>query len=361
VNTTRSITDIRQEVNEDVEQKARDVATIASTLNKFLSLSILLLFLKSFWYLRNYLAKDGYDNIYITKQFKALDDRNKENGVKGILPLKKSEEDKYVDTASWTLYACELSHCKLGFIIIGLHSCLFILVLVFDVSLWYILDLVRTHSDVSVEVKGQGQVTVEVEGNGPAADFYRIMFRDLSVQSNFTNTIDIGACLPQPHAPSYGMFILYVILYLITLSLVVLQGYGLRLRRKICAYFFPEQEFARLDYLHKKIRHKRVGFLKFLRQQILSSHKEAQVKENLRFSTLLKTKCPAIACLFPEKEKLECTSCEQSENSFNHVRVTKCSGHSGGMRCDAAYCQQCWTMLAESCPLCQKDEVNLRN
>lgn len=352
---------MQKEVNDDIGKKAETVTFFAKVLKKVLSLSLLLLFLQSFWYLRNYLAKDGYDNIYITKMFKQLDKNNRDKGHESVLPLKKNEEEKYVDTSSWKLYSCELSGLKIGFIIVGLHFTLFILIFLFDISLWYILDLVKVYGDVDVEVKGEGKVFVNVEGSGPVADFYRVMIKGLNIDQNYTAEIDIGSCLPKPKAPAYDMFPVYIILYLITTCFVGLEGYGIRLRRKICAFFYPEQEMARLDYLHKKIRHKRVGFLKFLRQQILSSHKEAQVKEKLRLSTWLAARFPFIASLLPKKTNLECTSCEQSENSFNHIRVTKCTGSSGGVGCDAAYCQECWTMLGSGCPLCQTDEVLLRD
>ncbi|WAR04307.1 DCST1-like protein [Mya arenaria] len=360
-NTSGSFKDIQKEIDEDISSKTRGVFSFLKVFKKVLSLSLLLIFAQSVWYLRNYLAKDGYDNIYITSQLKELDEGNKKIGKDSILPLKKKEHEKYVDTTSIKLSSCELSSCKLGLIQVLLHFIICLVIIAFDVAIFYILEMVRKQGDVELEVKGQGHVTVEVQGKGPVADFYRILITGLNVDQNYSANINISECLPNAIVPEFTMIPVYIICYIVTVLSVILQGYGLRLRRKISAYYYPEQERARLDYLHKKIRHKRVGFLRFIRQQVLSTHKESQVKEKLRLSTWLMFKIPFLAKILPQREKLECLSCEQTEGSFSSVKLRKCKGESGGMDCDAVYCEECWKALGDNCPLCCKDEVVLRD
>ena len=359
-NTTKTVERIQQEVNDDISRKAHAFEVFIAILKKFLSLSIALLFLESFWYLRNYLAKDDYDNIYITNQFKVFDRDCELNGLSHVLPLKKKEKDIYVDPSSFKLNATELGYCRLGLAQILLHFILCVLLLMFDFSFYYILSLFRKYGDVDIHVEGEGHLEVTVNGKGPVALFYGVMMQGINLNRNFTASLETGRCLPNPKVPSVSIIPVLIFLYIITLCFVLLRGYGMRLRRKIAAFFYPEQETARLHYLHKKIRHKRIGLLKLIRQLIISTHKEAIVKDKLRLSTWLAFKIPFLGRFLTSKEHLVCTSCEHSEKGFQ-IKLTKCEGSKNGMACDAVYCQECWAAINHSCPLCTShDEVVLR-
>ena len=355
-NTTKSVQLIQQEVNDDVTRKAHAFEVFIAFLKKALSLSLALLFFQSFWYLRNYLAKDDYDNIYITTQFKEMDKKCDPQ----VLPLKKKEESVYVDPSSFKLNAIELAYCKIGLAQIFLHFILCFLLLMFDFAFYYILNLVRKYGDVELHVESQGHFEVTVNGKGPVALFYAVMVQGINLQSNFTANLEIGKCLPNPKEPSVSIIPVLIVLYIIALCFVLLRGYGMRLRRKIAAFYYPEQEVARLNYLHKKIRHRRIGLLKLIRQLIRSSHKEAAVKEKLRLSTWLAFKIPFLGRFLTSKERLVCTSCERTDRHF-HIKLTKCGGSQDGIACDAVYCEECWAAINHSCPLCtSNEEVELR-
>ncbi|XP_060593889.1 DC-STAMP domain-containing protein 2-like [Ruditapes philippinarum] len=355
-NVSKPATAIQHEVEKDIGGKLNIFDSIISTTRFCVSLSLFLIFLKTFWYLRNYLAKDGYDNIYITKQFKQMDKEAGENGRETVLPLKPREREEYVDTVSFKLNSTELSYSKLGLIQVLLHFLLCVLIVSFDYALYYMLNMVKEYGNLEIEIKSSGRVKIDVNGDGPVAEFYKLLVNPYNLDRSFNRTLDIEPCLPEPRRPSGSMIPVFIVLYIIALAVVLLRAYGMRLRRKVSAYYCPEQELARLDYLHKKIRHRRVGFLKFLRQQIKSAHKEDQVKNQLRFSTWLAFNFPILAQILPKKEKLECTSCGQRDTSFNKVQLTKCTGEKGGMTCDAVYCEECFTALQKTCPLCSMNE-----
>ena len=355
-NTTKSVDLIQQEVNDDISGKAHAFEIFILIVKKTLSLSIALLFFQSFWYLRNYLAKDDYDNIYITSQFKTLDKNCELEGRANVLPLKKKERSIYIDPSSFRLNATELAYCKIGLAQVILHVGLCMVLLMFDFALYYILNVVRKYGNVDLEVESQGHFDIEVKGSGPVALFYAVMVQGINLRSNITATLEISKCLPNPRQPSVSIIPVLVILYLIALCFVLLRGYGMRLRRKIAAFYYPEQEIARLEYLHKKIRHRRISLLKLIRQLIKSSHKETAVKEKLRLSTWLAYRIPFLGRFFESEPQLICTGCEHSESSFNNVKLTKCKGSQDGVACDAVYCQECWVAINHSCPLCTSDE-----
>ncbi|KAH3702797.1 hypothetical protein DPMN_077823 [Dreissena polymorpha] len=356
-NASKNFKDIKKEINEAIESKAKTLLSVFGIGKKVLSLSLLVLFVQSFLYLRNYLAKDSFDNIYITAQFRKLDNENKAQGRESVLPLKKKEKHKYVNTQSKKLNPSELAYCKLGLVQVLLHFIMCLLIVIFDLGLYYILDLVRIHGQVDMEVKGHGEFRIQVNGEGIFANFYRLFIDNLNLDKRYQSSVNVSDCLPDPSPPNYNMYLVFLIMYAVATAIVFLQGYGMRLRRIISAYFYPEQELARLDYLHKKISHQRVSRLKLLRNLIVSAHKESREKDSLRLSPWLCFKIFILNKIMSKEEKLQCLSCKQSESSVSHVNIRRCSSEIEGATCEGVYCDECWGYLAGSCALCDKNNV----
>lgn len=355
-NTSKDSKHIKKEVQNDIDTKSKVLEYFIFVIKKILSLTLFLLFLQSFWYLRNYLAKDGFDNVYITKRFKAKD------GEKSVpvLPLKTKERDAYIETSSIKLTRFELKYSRLGIAEVFLHSLVSLSVVLFDFLLYYILNLIRKYASVDFVVQGQAGLVVKVNGQGVVADFYRVLLRGLDIESGFMASLHVNKCLPNPLKPeSYFIPVLFI-MYLIAIAVCVLRGYGMRLRRKIAAYYYPEQEEARLEYLHKTIRHKRAGFLRFLRQDVQSSSKERKIKSQFRFSTWITSRFTCLARWNSANKDLECTGCEQTAGGFQKVVLTKCPGVRDDKQCEAVYCEECRKTLENVCPLCANNDVSLR-
>lgn len=165
----------------------------------------------------------------------------------------------------------------------------------------------------------------------------------------------IEECLPSPLFTIKDQIFVIVGLYVIALCFVILRGYGLRLRRKISAYFYPEQETSRIEYLHKWIQHQRVARRMFLQLHVLSVYKEKLVREKFSLSSRLVRRFPSLAKLMSKKNKVECCSCELRQGIFNS-EFTYCSGMiDGDVDCPAVYCDECRLVLNGKCPLCSND------
>ena len=78
------------------------------------------------------------------------------------------------------------------------------------------------------------------------------MVNNMNLNSTYNVTFNFTTCLPNPNKPEYSTAAVIIFLYCIALFCTLLQGYGLRLRRKIASIFYPEQEVARIHYLHEK-------------------------------------------------------------------------------------------------------------
>ncbi|KAL3831280.1 hypothetical protein ACJMK2_023053 [Sinanodonta woodiana] len=351
-NSSQPLESIEKEVKEELDAKTGAFIHFIRIMEKVLSLSLLLLFLRSFWYVRNYLARDSYDNIYITKRFKDLDEERKSCGLSCVIPLKKKEKKLYIDTSSWRITLVKIGRGKFGLAQIGIHFLLCLVVLLFDYLLYYVLDLIKRHGDVNIQYKGNSKFILNVDGTGFVANFYRELIQGLNINESYIGELNFTNCLPEPSMPDSLNIPVYIVLYFLSVMFVVMKEWALRARRKITAYYYPKQEEARIQYLHKIIRHKRISFWKFLRQKIKSSYKEKCVNEQLQLMPWLSIKMPCLARCLSQKDKI-CLSCETAEGGFQDIGLVKCSGD----QCDAFYCTDCYETMNKTCPLCSVDDV----
>lgn len=93
------------EAEQALNQTAQNVLALTNTLSsvgKILSptLGLLFLVLLTALYLRRFHVDERYNNKYITKTFRCFDERQREKGKAYVLPLTKSESERYVVTPS---------------------------------------------------------------------------------------------------------------------------------------------------------------------------------------------------------------------------------------------------------------------
>lgn len=356
-NSSKDADTMQHEVSNDIESNLSSFQDVMKITKYILSVSVFLMFLQAFLYFKNYMAKDGYDNKYITQEFMDLD-KQKDDGV---LPLKKKERSEYIYAKSFRINQQELAYCRMGLIQVLLHAVCCMVVVLFDYFLYYILKLVHRFGTVEIDLNSEGRLKVTVNGKGPLGSFYRAVFTGIDVYTYLGSNINIRGCLPNPSPPSGYYVIVFIVLYIIAMAFVILRGYGMRLRRKIAAYYYPEQEAARMEYLHKAIRHRRIAHQKFLRQEVTSTHKESVMKEKFRLSTWLVSHFPCASKCVSARHNLGCISCEEGHGNFKNVNLTQCTGERGGVACTALYCDACRVDLNDTCPLCSHNDVELRD
>ncbi|XP_045159973.2 DC-STAMP domain-containing protein 2-like isoform X2 [Mercenaria mercenaria] len=360
-NNSKEINTVQGQINEDIDSKVISFQTFMRIVKYVLSLSLVLMFLQAFLYFKNYMAKDGYDNMYITKEFNELDKRKQDDGEESLLPLKKTEQSEYIYTRSLKLTKQEFDNCKIGLTQVFLHAIFCIVVVLFDHFLYYILNLIHTFGQFEVDLSAKSRLKVNVKGTGLIASFYRSIFKGIDIDEYFLSEMKLERCIPSPAPPTDEYVFVFLVLYILAICFVILRGYGMRMRRKIAAYYYPEQETARMEYLHKTIRHRRIARQRFLRQEVKSAHKESAMKEKFRLSTWLVSQCPCITKCIPPREQQECSSCEERQGKYSSIKLTKCPGMSNGNACTAVYCDECRLILQGNCPLCDQEEVEFRD
>ncbi|ESO82716.1 hypothetical protein LOTGIDRAFT_155733 [Lottia gigantea] len=305
-NSSQSAAQIVDNVRSELTDKL-DMATYFITiLTRIMSTSIVLLIINAFLYDKRYKSKLSFDNLYITRYFKEIDGKRRAEHKKSILPLKKNERKMYTDTRAIKLSVAEKVKCKMGIAQVLLHSVITIMVILFDYLLHFTLYLLNKHGDVRLTFTGESNVNIQITGSGLMAQLFKILANDISIAQAYNSTINIDVCLPQPTEPDQSQIFLFAVLYVVALFFVIMQGYGQRLLHAIAAYFYPEREQQRVNYLYRKILVKRKTFILEAKQLILSNTVDDERKSSSKLPKCFKR----LPCCRNNSVQT-CTNCEE--------------------------------------------------
>uniref|UniRef100_A0A8C2ELN1 Osteoclast stimulatory transmembrane protein n=1 Tax=Cyprinus carpio TaxID=7962 RepID=A0A8C2ELN1_CYPCA len=242
---------LSQRVQEDfseVKSQVQDLKLLFSRI--FAAVFVLYLFTESVMYLRSYLTSVRFDNTYITGGLR------KKGAEKGIVVEAKDVKNG-VNSTSFRITQKELFKCLAPAVVITLYLLLTISLIVLDHFLYYLVKLgvpwisnmPSTNIGININFK-----VVEV-------DIRQIFSSNCQVELlNFNRTYtalipsDPNVCEAQSSKLNPSVVTMLVFLYLFSYTLLPLEVYARRIRRKVAASFFQAQEGRRVEFLIKKIK-----------------------------------------------------------------------------------------------------------
>ena len=350
INATKTAGEIKDAIQQQLTADTAFVVNNLSFLGNLLALLLLWLLISSAMFLRSYVSRDDFKNIFITDLFREYDRECFEKRKRIVLPLKKVEKKLYIDTSSILLTAVEFKSNFVGLAYLLLHMIICIIVVFFDYVFYYVVYLVERYGNIEIDLSGSSSIVLEVQGDGEIAKLLQALISDINIQNTYNADLNFTTCLPVASLPESTNMILYGVLYLIGFGTIIVQSYGSRAMRKIAAYFYPRQEKERIIYLHKKILFKRQGRKKFQFQHMRTRRKERDASNRLAISRKIANKVPAMTSVLKVDQRT-CLSCEEKETDGPPFYTCP------NVDCYADYCEECFQDMNNVCVICNPPTV----
>ncbi|XP_032786542.2 dendritic cell-specific transmembrane protein isoform X1 [Daphnia magna] len=318
-------------VKNEVRTQIGKFFNVVSFLKLATIFSLLYLLFSCWLYYHRFLNILSYDNVYATELLKRYDRHRCERGSPPLFPLHLREKAKIIDSVSLSMSPIERKAFFISLILYLVHCVFTVILYVADWTLYTFMDIVVRNVNQSSGWNETATFRVDSVNFELAIPFF----------------FDAKQCLAIPRKISNDSIIVLVVVYIILALAVLSQAYCLRFRHSIVAYFYPERNSERIQYLYNKLLKKRkrpkitLTFRAPSRGQSIANmgkilaEKEASVKKRT-FLGLAKTlhlfRRYCAVCGFPETAEFK-----------------KCANHN----CCSVYCSSCFDDMNSVCFICQ--------
>nr|XP_032804476.1 E3 ubiquitin-protein ligase DCST1 [Petromyzon marinus] len=336
------LTNIRSSINSQVSK----VMAFVKVLQMLLGLVGVVLYSACSGYVNKYNGDVVHDNMYLTRYFRIIDARRRAKKQQTLLPPKRAEVVKYVNPCSLRMSEDEQKSFYFMAVILGVQILMMVFLLIVDWCIVVFINIFAKHSKVEYNIKGVHELRVDVNGKSMLANVLRILMRALETNHTVNAVSDNYECLPQSKAMSWKMYGLILGIYSALVFIMVSQGYVLRLRRVICAFFYPKREKTRVVHLYNDYLRRRKGFLKFAKKLIAAKAKQ-RVRPAFSIVKMLARKWPKFFGWLSHFVSRACVVCGQT----NPGEPFSCPN----TKCRSLYCRPCWRDVGKVCYSCTTD------
>ncbi|TSK34762.1 Disintegrin and metalloproteinase domain-containing protein 12 [Bagarius yarrelli] len=170
--------EFRKELARALMKKKNTMDQILRTLQIFLSLTFITVFVSAFRYARQYTRDICFDNVYITTYFKQIDKRRRIGGKRYLLPLKKAERSSLIEPCGLKIHSNELRP-----VVVSLALCVCALLLT-DRVLYQIFDIIRKHTFIEQSFSSSHDINIDIRGESMLAKLLRKTVGAFNTSSN---------------------------------------------------------------------------------------------------------------------------------------------------------------------------------
>ncbi|NXQ81796.1 DCST2 protein, partial [Nyctibius grandis] len=285
LNASKSLGEVALDIMEGVRLHMNPTRHFLGLFTHISFFAIIYIYIQALRYRHRYLKDDTFDNIYITRRFVELDLRRAEMGKPTVLPLTFWEGYRYIHPG--VLWLSRPERRRYGLQLVGVlrHVLLGLSIILADYSLFWLLDLIQNQLRGEIVARAPAVTGISVTGTGYASEIYRDMVSAFDVLQQGNISVLSQRCLLQPVEPDYGIYITMGILYGTCLFIAVFGGHVARLRRLVCATYYPNRELERITFLHSTILARRAGLAQALSQAATRSTADARQGDLLLYLT----------------------------------------------------------------------------
>ncbi|XP_035212440.1 protein sneaky-like [Stegodyphus dumicola] len=268
-----------------------------------------------------------------------------------LLPLKKGEKLELFNP-----FTVKYSAEEKGFFILSTVRLLgelmtISVILLFDWTFYEFLMLIQRHAHVSYKQTGVHHIKMTVFGDGFVGNMVRSILKGFDKKHTTDQVTSTAECLPLPRKLERRAVIELYLIFLLMFILMAIEAYALRLRRVICAFFYPKREKKRILYLYNDRMKKRRAFLQHMRARVRKAAREQAIAIDSGVLFSLRHLYPKyfgwLGKLGLGKKK--CLVCEEVES--RKIPFIMCSDE-----CPFCYCPECWIDIKRKCFVCLPDD-----
>ncbi|NXJ84490.1 DCST2 protein, partial [Trogon melanurus] len=266
LNSTKTLGEVALDIMEAVRLHLEPTRKVLALFTYISFLAIPYMYFQAVRYRHRYLRDNAFDNIYITQRFVELDLRRAEQGRPTVLPLTSWESSRYIPPAGLWLSRQEWRRYGLQLVEVLRHVLLGFSIILADYSLFWLLDLLRHQLRGEIVARAPEVVGITVNGTGYTSDIFRDLVSAFDILQQGNISVLSQSCLIHPVEPDYATYLTMGLLYGTCLFIAVFGSHVARLRRAVCAAYYPRREQERTSHLHGAILARRAGLASALRQ-----------------------------------------------------------------------------------------------
>ncbi|XP_048214170.1 DC-STAMP domain-containing protein 2 [Perognathus longimembris pacificus] len=347
LNASRSLSQVALDLHEAVSLKVHRVREALSLMGYTMPLLLSFLYLQALFYRYAYLNWDSFDNIYITSRFLHMEHARSMAGLPTVLPLRAHEAKRYIRPNSIRLSNWEKILYVVDMFSLIRHIILVVFLLFLDYAVFWVLDLARHQLQGDIVARSPVLVSVTVEGTGYTGNIYRDLVSAFSVLQKGNITILSQRCRLHLSEPDFNGYILIGIMYGVCFFVTLFGSYVSRLRRVICASYYPAREQQRISYLYNLLLSRRTSLLASVQQAV---RRRAADQGYLSVPELLAIRCPFLRTFLRpfQPPQARCLGCGKPEVEGDLEDFVSCSTPG----CQGIYCHTCFQLLDNTCCLC---------
>ncbi|KAM6229383.1 DC-STAMP domain-containing protein 2 [Spheniscus humboldti] len=377
LDASKSLGEVALDIMEGVLLRLEPTRQVLGLFTHISFCAILYMYLQALRYRYRYLRDDTFDNVYITRRFVELDLWRAEQGRPTVLPLTAWERGRYIppgQPCTWGhppgepcggepggsqhgtasrrscarpagLWLSRQEWHRYGLQLVGVlrHMLLGLSIILADYSLFWLLDLVRHQLRGEIVARAPVVLGVSVNGTGYTSEIFRDLVSAFDVLQRGNISVLSQRCLLQPVEPNYSTYLSMGLLYGICLFIAIFGSHVARLRRVVCAAYYPCREQERASFLHSTILARRAGLARALRQAAMQRTADAGQGNLLLFLTSRLPAFARLARLLGIQQK-RCLACGMAEQLDFVACITP--------GCKGLYCSECYQTLSNVCSVC---------
>ncbi|NXP18247.1 DCSTP protein, partial [Scytalopus superciliaris] len=262
---TYSISDdvLKQELN-DTNQEIQRIANQISFVLTILPyigqkvLPVVGIFLISFGtglFIKNFVGSHStkFKNIYITKEFIAFDEHQKQQYKPCLLPLSRKERKDYVTIPSLYFTKKDRKNMLYFFLPVIIHLCIWLLFAAVDYLFYWLIISVNKYLQEIPDL----EIQLSLSQNKNENSFIIAMTKLIAK----TDSIKIPAfkhdCIPHPELALSMTWIQLGVIIFFLIIFGLFSGFLTQLKILVSTSFYPDTARKRIHYLHAKLLKKR--------------------------------------------------------------------------------------------------------